>query len=296
MGDGNEEKNRVYQEKLYGWLKVSIQAVFSLLSSNLYTFPYVVNKPHSIASKKSEAVYGPDGKVASTTAEDDAAKGSTITALDIKEITSMLPSDDDQEQLLAILLLSSFYISISPRLPVSLNGFGKACFPPDYMEKLRNLLSKSQTISNMRSNSIGNNKKSTTRNTPVQGGYNANAKNKSITSKNRDMTSSLNIVKTGVYDLLLDNMRTVEVLRPITMTINMVTLSSTGTIRIMVWLLLHKLEEVRFRAARVFKEILDNPLRIEKRGIKDSIVGGKKHQTQKQHEDLESLEPEVTVM
>ena len=74
---------------------MSIRAVFNLVSFNLYSFPYIISKPRSIASKKSDAVYGPDGKIISTTAQEDAAKGSSITVIDIKEITSALPSNDD---------------------------------------------------------------------------------------------------------------------------------------------------------------------------------------------------------
>ena len=283
------ERNKVYLEELSKWLQMSIQAVFNLVSFNLYSFPYIISKPRSIASKKSDAVYGPDGKIISTTAQEDAAKGSSITVIDIKEITSALPSNDDQEQMLAILVLSSFYMSISPTLPMSLNGFGKACFPPDYMEKLGTLLSKSQSMSN-KANDSSDSKKTTASVTPIK------ARNKNVNNKNNasiQKKTTVSTGKTGIYDILLNNIRTIEMLRPMTLTVNMTTLSSTGTIRMMVWFLLHEIEDIRFRTARIFREILNNPLRVEKKGTMGSTDSKK---TMSQQDDIEFLEPEISVM
>ena len=98
------------------------------------------------------------------------------------------------------------------------------------------------------------------------------------------MSSSAVRSSRNPHYLILDNLRTLELLRPIALSLTMTGLSKNGCIRVLVWCLLHKLETVRFRAASIFREVLNNPARQEKKVPLSSAKGEASKDASEQYE------------
>ena len=228
---------RAYQVDLSKWIDIRLRDLYSLLLHGFGTFPYIIQRPRT-PNKVMNTVYGSDGRAKVVEAETD--RGLSLLTVHQREVCSLLPSKDPSEQLLGVLLLEAYYMSISPIIPAASMGLGKAFHPSQFVKTLRPAVL-------MTPHSV---------HIDVKNRHGKDRKGKNVQNPSSNTYAD-------PFNLIMDNLRTLEMLRPIEMSLTMTDLSKSGSIRLLVWFLLHEVEEIRFRVGRIFREILDNPGREE---------------------------------